>query len=196
MAFIQTQPEQTVTDQVLELFAADRERLGYVANYTKIFSQRPEVYAAWQTLIRSIKTNMDLRRYELVTLAAVNALRSSYCCLAHGQVMLQFFKEEQVARISRDFRNADLSPAEVAMMAFTEKVTRHAHEVTQVDINGLHAHGFSDAEVFDIVLTAAARNFFSRVLDATGAVPDAAYGGLSPVLLEALVVGREIEVPG
>lgn len=192
MAFIQTEPEHSATDEVLELYEADRQRLGYVANYTKVFSRRPEVYGAWQQLSGAIKAGMDLRRYELVTLAAARALRSSYCCLAHGGVLLKFFNEEQVARIAQDDRNTDLSPAEVAMMAFAEKVTRHAHEATQGDIDALRAHGFSDVEILDIVLATAARNFFSRVLDGVGAIPDAAYGGLSPVLREALVVGREI----
>ena len=51
-------------------------------NYERAFEARPDVYTAWGELLAAIKTNMDLRRYELATLAAARRLRSSYCSLA------------------------------------------------------------------------------------------------------------------
>lgn len=56
-------------------------------NHELACGERPEVYAAWGQLNGAIKAGMDLRRYELATLAAARRLRSSYCCLAHGQVL-------------------------------------------------------------------------------------------------------------
>ena len=56
-------------------------------NYERAFELRPAVCTAWQQLNGAIKAEMDLRRYELVTLAAARRLRSSYCCLAHGKVL-------------------------------------------------------------------------------------------------------------
>lgn len=101
-----------------------------------------------------------------------------------------FFSAEQLEAIVRDFRNAGLEPAEVAMMAFAQKVTLHAHEVTPQDIADLRGHGFSDAEILDIALAAAARNFYSKVLDAIGAEPDEVYLKLEEGLRRALTVGR------
>ncbi len=92
--------------------------------------------------------------------------------------------------ILRDFRQADLEPAEVAMMSFAEKLTLATHTVTPQDIEGLREHGLTDAEILDIVLVAAARNFFSKALDAVGAEPDAVYRDLEPELREALAKGR------
>ena len=60
-------------------------------NYEVAFAERPEVYDAWMQLNGSIKESMDLRRYELATLAAARRLRSSYCCLAHGTVLAERF---------------------------------------------------------------------------------------------------------
>src|SRR3954452_9722759 len=57
-------------------------------NYELAFAERPDVLAAWGQLNGAIKAGMDLRRYELATLAAARRLRSSYCCLAHGSVLL------------------------------------------------------------------------------------------------------------
>ena len=56
-----------------------------------MFAARPAVYEAWKQLNGAIKAGMDLRRYELATLAAATALKSSYCCLAHGQVLAEKF---------------------------------------------------------------------------------------------------------
>jgi alkylhydroperoxidase family enzyme len=74
-------------------------------NYERAFEVRPAVYAAWQQLNGAIKAEMDLRRYELATLAAARRLRSSYCCLAHGTVLAERFGEP-VAQIAADHRAA------------------------------------------------------------------------------------------
>ena len=66
-------------------------------NYERAFEARPDVYAAWGELLGAIKANMDLRRYELATLAAARRLRSSYCSLAHGKVLLEQFGEPVLA---------------------------------------------------------------------------------------------------
>jgi alkylhydroperoxidase family enzyme len=101
-----------------------------------------------------------------------------------------FFTTEEVEAIVRDYRTAGLSPAEVAMLAYAEKVTRHAYKVTPQDIDELRGHGFSDAEILDVALAAAARSFFSKTLDAVGAEPDAEYLTLEGSLREAFAVGR------
>ncbi|HXQ85658.1 MAG TPA: carboxymuconolactone decarboxylase family protein, partial [Gaiella sp.] len=72
-------------------------------NFEVAFAERPDVYAAWVELNGAIKASMDLRRYELATLAAARRLRSSYCCLAHGSVLAQKFGEP-VREIALDHR--------------------------------------------------------------------------------------------
>jgi alkylhydroperoxidase family enzyme len=98
-----------------------------------------------------------------------------------------------VASIARDYSNAGLSESEVALMAFAEKVASRANEIVKSDVDELRAHGFTDAEIFDIAAAAAARCFFSKLLDAMGAEPDAAYRELDPELQSTLTVGRPIE---
>ena len=130
---------------------------------------------------------------ELVTLAAARALPSSYCMLAHGSVLRQnFYSSAQLNAIAQDYHTADLTPAEVAMMAYAEQIVRDATAVTQADIDELRAHGFSDTEIFDIAATATARCFFSKTLDALGAEPDAVYLDLDKKLRQTLTVGRPI----
>jgi alkylhydroperoxidase family enzyme len=104
-----------------------------------------------------------------------------------------FFSAEEVAGIVRDLSaNPGLGPAEVAMMAYARKIIADASSVTEEDVAGLRAHGFSDAEVLDIAMVAAARSFFSKVLDAVGAEPDEEFRAMEPALRAALTVGRQL----
>jgi alkylhydroperoxidase family enzyme len=160
-------------------------------NYERAFEERPDVYAAWGELLGAIKANMDLRRYELVTLAAARRLRSSYCSLAHGRVLAERFGEP-VREIALDRRTAGLDEVDVAVMDLAERVVDDASSIEHADLQRLRDLGLSEAEVMDVVLAAAARCFFAKTTDALGVLPDASYRELDPELREVLVVGRPI----
>lgn len=197
MSFIKTIPVSDATGDVRRMYEQNQARLGYVPNFAKAFSLRPHVMDGWAHLQKSIRSTMDSRRYELVTLAAARALRSSYCSLAHGRVLeAQFFSAEDVTRIARRDEVSSLERVEVAVMAFAEKVVRQADSVTREDVDLLRRHGLTDGEIFDVAAAAAARCFFSKILDALGAEPDASYEALEPDLREALTVGRPISREG
>jgi alkylhydroperoxidase family enzyme len=160
-------------------------------NYERAFAERQEVLAAWGQLNGAIKARMDLRRYELSTLAAARRLRSSYCSLAHGTVLLERFGEP-VREIALDHRAAGLDEVDVAVMDLAEQVVDDATSIGDADLQRLRDLGLSEVEIMDVVLAAAARCFFAKTLDALGVRPDARYGVLEPELREALVVGRPI----
>jgi uncharacterized peroxidase-related enzyme len=160
-------------------------------NFELAFAERPEVLAAWQQLNGAIKAGMDLRRYELATLAAARRLRSSYCCLAHGKVLRDSFGEP-VLEIVLDHRAAGLDEIDVAVMDLAEKVVDNATEIGDADLHPLRDLGLSETDIMDVVLAATARCFFSKTLDALGVLPDASYNELEPELRDALVVGRPI----
>jgi alkylhydroperoxidase family enzyme len=160
-------------------------------NFEVAFAERPDVFAAWVQLNGAIKASMDLRRYELATLAAARRLRSSYCCLAHGSVLAQKFGEP-VREIALDHRTAGLDEVDVAVMDLAERVVDDATSIGDADLQPLRSLGRSEAEIMDVVLAASARCFFSKTLDALGVLPDASYAELEPSVREALVVGRPI----
>ena len=183
MAFIDTPKEP-------EFFEANRAPAGHIPNFVQTFAARPAVYDAWKQLNGAIKESMDLRRYELATLAAATALKSSYCSLAHGQVLAdKFYTAEEVVALVDEPPN---NPVDQAVMAFARKVALAADTVTQADIDGLKTLGLTDADVLDVALAAAARAFFSKTLDATGTQPDSAFNDLPDALRTALTVGRPI----
>jgi uncharacterized peroxidase-related enzyme len=175
-----------------ELYEADLEQQGYVANMTRAFAYRPELWAAWRQLVTALRGSMDWRRYELVTVAAALELRSSYCMLAHGKVLVeQFYDADEVRAIVEG--HGPLDEVDRAVMALAATIARDATAVTAEDVAGLRALGLSDPEILDVVAAASARCFFSKTLDALGVEPDAAYRELDPSIREALVVGRPIE---
>jgi uncharacterized peroxidase-related enzyme len=191
MAFIETVAADRAEGNLLELYQNDLKTKGYVANHTSAFSLRPEVYQAWQNLLGSIRSHMRLRRFELITFAAAQALECTYCMLAHGSVLRKnFFGPDELTAIARDFRTSGLPAEEIALMEFARKVTLKPNQMTQGDFDLLRENGLSDEEILDVVLTVTARCFMSKTLDALGAEPDAAYMELEPALREALVVGR------
>ena len=160
-------------------------------NYERAFAERPEVLAAWVALNSAIKARMDLRRYELATLAAARRLRSSYCCLAHGKVFLEHF-DDPLIEIARDHRSANLSELDVAVMDLAERVVDDATSMDDTDLQRLRDLGLSETEIMDVVLAAAARCFFSKTLDALDVRPDSSYHEVEPGLRVVLVVGRPI----
>jgi uncharacterized peroxidase-related enzyme len=193
MTYIETIPEAEASPALAELYEADRQTLGHVGNFTRAFSLRPDVTAAWRALSAAIKSNMDLRRYELVTLAAARRLKSSYCALAHGSVRASLVMDaELVAAIMADHHNAGLDEVDVAIMDLADKVVVDATSVAEADIERLRTLGLTDPEILDVVLAASVRCFFSKTLDAVGAEPDAKYAQLDPALRDALTVGRPI----
>lgn len=111
--------------------------------------------------------------------------------LAHGALLRKnFFSADQLIAIVKDFRNADLSPEEVAIMSFVQKIIIQAGQINEQDMEELRKHGLSDEEILDVVLASTARSFFSKTLDALDAKPDEIYLELEPELIQAFTIGR------
>ena len=194
MTFIRTVPPADADGPVREMYEKAQARFGYLPNLTTAFSLRPGVMQGWIALLGSIQVNLPARTYELATLAAARALRSTYCSLAHGSVLAKkILDPAAVTAIMTAHDEAPLEPREHAMMAFVEKVVREADRITSADIEVLRAHGYRDEEIFDLAATAAARCFFSKLLDALGVQADASFNELDPALRRALTVGRPVD---
>lgn len=196
MSFIATVSEPDATGEVAEIYTRTVETMGHLPNYTKAFSQRPAVYKAWSGLIGTIRSNMGPRRYELATMGAALTLESTYCSLAHAEKLIELGSTETEVRALCDpGRWDELDEGERVIVEFAAKVARSAVSITKEDVGRLRSIGLSDAEVFDVVATAAARCFFSKMLDATGTQADARFSMDMAGLADALTVGRPIAEP-
>lgn len=195
MPYLQTVPPEDASGEVKAMYDKDLAAQGYVANHTRAFSARPDVLQGWLALKDAITSGMDPRLYELATVAAATAIRSSYCSLVHGNILATgYYPAEQVVSIAGDGDEVagTLDAADAAVVGFARKVAEEADQITPEDVGELRGLGFSDADIFNVILAAAARCFFSKVLDATGTLPDAALHDLPDQLRAALTVGRDI----
>ncbi|MFB8145135.1 carboxymuconolactone decarboxylase family protein [Microbacterium sp. NPDC056003] len=185
---IQTPAPDEVTGHAAEMYSGDIADVGFVLSHTQALAVNPEAHQAFEGLLHAIVPSIGIRVYELATLGAARAIGSSHCLLAHGRKTLraELMDEDQLARVARDYTSAGLSEADVAVMAYAEKLSSDPRSMTDADSERLRAVGFSDRQIVDITLAAAARNFLSRALLAL-AVPTDEVPDLGPELVAALL---------
>jgi uncharacterized peroxidase-related enzyme len=192
MSYIDTISLEEATGDVREMYERQQGAWGYVPNYAKSFSHRPEVMARWGKLLAELQRPMDKRRLEMITFAAAHELKHSSCSLAHGNALTPFFTNAEICAIAEGRAVESITEAEQEMMRFARLVARDASTVDASDVERLKDRGFSDAEVFDIAAVAAGRAFFTKILDAVGSLPDAGFMSLDEDLRAPLTVGRPI----
>lgn len=185
MSILRTISDEDATGAVAEIYAGDLSDLGYVPSHTRVMALNPEAYRAFEMLAGAIARPLGMRRYELVTLAAAEAIGSDACRFAHARKSLKYMDAGEVLRVINDYRTAGLSDAEVAMMDFAAALSRDSAAMTDADSQRLRDLGFTDREILDIALAAGMRNFFSRTLHALAVDVDVP-PGLTPELVRAL----------
>src|SRR5215471_9437079 len=145
MPYLHTVPPEDAAGEVKAMYDQDLAARGYVANYARAFSVRPEVFAGWLALKDAISSEMDPRLYELATVAAATAIRSSYCSLVHGQILAtSHYQPDTVASIAANETAGApgaLDAADAAVVRFARKVVMEADKVTQEDIDELRDLG-------------------------------------------------------
>jgi uncharacterized peroxidase-related enzyme len=190
--FIDVPDESTISDEVADWYGRQRAAWGYLPNYAPAFATRPDVADAWNTLNNRVRAHMDRRRFELVTIAAARAYRSTYCMAAHSKFLRDSCDDDVTMRaVAADPTGASLDPTDRVVMDFAALVARDAASITAADVQRLRDHGLSDPEIADVVFAAAARAFFTKVLDALGVHADAQLGEtFDPEVRDQVTVGR------
>jgi uncharacterized peroxidase-related enzyme len=195
--FIDAVPDEAAEGPLRAYYDQQRAAWGFLPNYALAFASRPDIAAAWNQLNGAVRGGMDRRRFEIATIAAARVLRSTYCTAAHAKFLRDECGDEAALQaLAEDPTGATLSDVDRAVYAFAAKVAADAASVEQEDVDALRALGLSDADVADVVFAAAARSFFTRVLDGLGAQLDPQTAtGLDPSVRPLFEVGRPAAVP-
>ena len=190
--FIDAVAEDAATGPVADYYRQQRSAWGFLPNYAAAFATRPDVAAAWQVLNTAVRDGMDRRRFEIATIAAARALRSTYCTAAHSKFLRDICGDAQtVGLLADDPSGTTLGEQDRAVYEFAGRVAADASVITQAHVDQLRAVGLSDPEIADVVFAAAARSFFTRVLDGLGARLDhQTAASFPPDLLDTMIVGR------
>jgi len=192
--FIDVPDESSVSDDVSRFYERQRTSWGYLPNYALAFATRPDVAETWTALSNAVGKGMERRRFELATIAAARALRSTYCMAAHCKFLRDDVHDETTMQaIADDPTLSALDPTDRSVMEFASLVARDAAAVTEADIQRLRDNGLTDADIADVVFAAAARTFFTKVLDALGVQADFQLGAsFDPETRQKITVGCPI----
>ena len=193
--FLRTIAEGEATGRIAEIYAKEKAPIGFVPESARCLTTRPDLLPLFDAFFDGIRSGFSLgaREWCLITFIAAKHLRSTYCSQVYSNRLVALLgSKDEVLAIHRDFRNAGLTDKDVAMLAYAEKVATNAHRVTQADIDGLRAAGFTDQQICDIALCASFRSFLSKFVDAVGAVPEEAFADSDPDFRSAMIVGRSM----
>jgi len=195
--FITPVGEDDAAGDLAEYYRTQRAAWGFLPNYAAAFSTRPDVAQAWNALNATIRDGMNRRRFEIATIAAARALRSTSCTAAHSKFLRDVCADETTMRsITEHPDGAALDLQDRAVYQFAAKVAADAASVDADDVERLRAVGLTDEEIADVVFAASARCFFTAVLDGLGAQLDVQTAETFPeALLSSMVVGRPVAEP-
>ena len=173
---IQGLPEDMRT-KILEV----QEKSGFVPNVFLALARRPAEWRAFfayhdalmmpETVGReSNLTKGDREMIVTTTSAANNCL---YCVVAHGAILRIYEKKPLVAdQVAVNYRKADITPRQSAMLDFAMKVCQHSDEVNDDDFTALHAHGFNDEDIWDIASITAFFGMSNRIASFSNMMPN------------------------
>jgi uncharacterized peroxidase-related enzyme len=174
--------EQTLPDDIQALFEQMRHKPGFVPNVYRAYALRPNQLRGFIALYDAIMTDdsgLTKAEREMIAVAVSAQNHCFYCLVAHGAVLRVRSKDEvQADTIAANYRAADLTPRQRAMLDFAVKITNDSDTCGDADIAGLRAHGFSDEDIMDIAQTAALFNYSNRVASALELRPNREFHGM------------------
>ena len=136
-----------------------QEKAGFIPNVFLTLAHRPEEFRAFfayhdALMLRDSGLTKAEREMIVVTTSAANDCL--YCIIAHGAILRIYAKNPLVAdQVAVNYRKADITPRQKAMLAFAVKVATNSVAIDDADFAALQAHGFSDEDIWDIGAIAA-----------------------------------------
>ena len=177
---VPTLPE--LPEDIRTRILAVQEKAGFVPNVFLALARRP---AEWRAFFayhdalmlkeESGNPNGSLTKGEremiVTTTSAANGCL--YCVVAHGAILRIYEKKPLVAdQVAVNYRKADISPRQRAMLDFAMKVCLHSDEIDDADFEALQAHGFDDEDAWDIAAITAFFGLSNRMASFSGMQPN------------------------
>lgn len=168
--------EESLPDDIKELYAKMREKPGFVPNVYRAYSLRPNQLRGFIAFYDSIMTDdsgLSKAEREMIAVAVSALNHCFYCLTSHGAALRVRSKDEILAdTIAANYRAADLTPRQRAMLDYAVKITLASETCSDEDVENLRVHGFTDEDIMDIAQTAALFNYSNRVASALALRPN------------------------
>ena len=173
--------ETPLSERTEAYFEKCREKLGMVPNVLAAYAFNEEKLNAFTGMYNDLMladSGLSKLEREMIAVAVSSVNRCFYCLTAHGAAVRQLSRDPELGELMvMNYRVADLSPRQRAMLDFAVKLTERPHEILEGDRQGLRDAGFSDRDIWDIASVAAFFNMTNRVAAATDMRPNAEYHG-------------------
>lgn len=175
--------EAALPEDIAAQFEQMRIKPGFVPNVYRAYTLRPQQLRGFMALYDSIMmddSGLSKAEREMIAVAVSAQNHCFYCLTSHGAVLRVRSKDAVLAdTIAANYRAADLSPRQRAMLDFAVKITRASDTCSDEDIDALRGHGFSDEDIMDIIQTAAFFNYSNRVASALELRPNREYHSMA-----------------
>ena len=170
------------SESVTALYERGSAEDGYIANFTKLWSWRPDVMEAFMGLRKELAAHSTLsdRERSVLVCAAASSIGDAYCALAWGTKLAQQADPETAAEILQMADAHRLTSRERALMQWARQIVRDPNATTAGDVESLRKAALSEAEIFDATVFIAFRLAFSTVNDSLGARPDSQLADAAP----------------
>lgn len=174
-----------VRDRIL----AVQEKSGFVPNVFLVLAHRPDefrAFFAYHDALMEKDSGLSKGEREMIVVATSGLNRCSYCVVAHGAILRIREKNPLLAdQIATNYRKADITERQKAMLDFAAKLSLQAHEVDDGDLATLRQHGFSDADIWDIGAITAFFSLSNRMAHLTNMRPNDEFYQLGRVIKRA-----------
>jgi uncharacterized peroxidase-related enzyme len=155
---------------------AVQEKSGFVPNVFLTLAYRPDefrAFFAYHDALMDKDGGLSKAEREMIVVATSSANQCQYCVIAHGAILRIRAKNPLIAdQIAVNYRKADITARQRAMLDFAIKVASEAHRVSEADFATLAGHGFSDDDIWDIAAIAAFFALSNRIANVTGMRPN------------------------
>jgi len=154
-----------------------QEKAGFVPNVFLALARRPAEWRAFfayhDALMLKEDSGLTKSDREMIVTTTSAANQCLYCVVAHGAILRIYEKKPLVAdQVAVNHRKADITPRQRAMLDFAMKVCLRSHEVEEADFTALHAHGFSDEDIWDIAAITAFFGLSNRMASFSNMMPN------------------------
>jgi uncharacterized peroxidase-related enzyme len=156
---------------------AVQEKAGFVPNVFLALARRPAEWRAFfayhDALMLKEEGSLTKGDREMIVTTTSAANQCLYCVVAHGALLRIYEKKPLVAdQVAVNYRKADITPRQRAMLDFAMKVCERSHEIDDADFTALHVHGFDDEDVWDIASITAFFGLSNRLASFSGMQPN------------------------
>jgi uncharacterized peroxidase-related enzyme len=161
---------------IRERLLAVQEKSGFIPNVFLTLAFRPDefrAFFAYHDALMEKDGGLTKAEREMIVVATSSANQCQYCVIAHGAILRIRAKNPLLAdQVAANYRKADITPRQRAMLDFAMKVSQEAHLVSDADFAALAAHGFGDDDIWDIAAIAAFFALSNRMANVTAMRPN------------------------